>query len=202
MERTALSTYPIAVFSSGNSRGSNLAAMHKFFMETSFSVKIAIAVFTNQECSALQLAKQLGIPTAVIPAKDMHFFETEAISLCKELDIRLIALAGFLKQLSAQFLTSVHIPVLNIHPALLPKYGGKGMYGMAVHNAVFNAGERVSGATVHLVDPVYDNGKIIAQSRVDISSCKTAEEIANQVLTAEHELYGHSIYNYLHYKEH
>jgi folate-dependent phosphoribosylglycinamide formyltransferase PurN len=166
-------------------------------MEQGFLVGIALAVFTREDCSALILAQDLGIPTVVIKAADMAAFETEALKLCKERNICLIALTGFMKQLSAQFIEQAGIPVLNVHPALLPKYGGKGMYGLAVHNAVWEAGDKISGATVHHVDPLYDNGRIIAQSVVDISQCASPEDISKQVLSAEHELYPHSIFHYL-----
>lgn len=117
--------------------------------------------------------------------------------MCGAEKIDLIALAGFMSLLGGDFLTSVGIPVVNIHPALLPKYGGPGMYGMRVHEAVFASGDKVSGATVHLVDPVYDHGEIIAQKQVDISACRSPEEIAGLVLRVEHQLYAPAIYQYL-----
>ncbi len=119
------------------------------------------------------------------------------MELCQTENIDLIALAGYMKLLSASFLENIGLPVLNIHPALLPKYGGPGMYGIRVHAAVFAAGEKISGATVHLVDPLYDHGKIIAQEQLDISDCPSAEVIAARVLAVEHRIYAPAIHAFL-----
>ncbi|MDD2228506.1 MAG: formyltransferase family protein [Candidatus Cloacimonetes bacterium] len=197
MERTSSGTYQIAVLSSGHSRGSNLKAMHRYWKEHSLPIQIGLAVFTLSDSPALAVAKDLGIASIVMSAKQMNIFETEVLERCKAKNISLIALAGFMKQLSADFITKVGIPILNIHPALLPQYGGKGMYGMAVHRAVYAGAELVSGATVHLVDPLYDHGKIVAQSKINISECTSPEEIAASVLAVEHQLYAVSIYQLL-----
>ncbi len=197
MARTASGTYQIAVLSSGHSRGSNLAAMHTYFEAHGLPVRIALAVFNRQDSPAYGLAQDLGIPAMVLATRDMASYETELARLCKEKGIQLIALAGFLKQLSANFLNAVGIPVLNIHPALLPKYGGRGMYGMAVHQAVWEAGDKVSGATVHRVDQFYDHGSIIASIQVELSDCHSPEDIAHKVLQQEHKLYAPSIYQFL-----
>lgn len=197
MERTAPGTYKIAVLSSGHSRGSNLAAMHGYWQMHRLPVEIAMAVFTRSDSPAFNLAQELGIPSVVVSARNMPAYEAEVLRLCKAEGIVLIALAGFLKQLSNEFITSIGIPILNIHPALLPKYGGRGMFGTAVHNAVHKAGEKLSGATVHQVDPLYDHGSIVAQNRVDITECPTPEAIASKVLTVEHQLYAPSIYQFL-----
>ncbi|PKN73023.1 MAG: tRNA (N(6)-L-threonylcarbamoyladenosine(37)-C(2))-methylthiotransferase MtaB [Candidatus Cloacimonetes bacterium HGW-Cloacimonetes-3] len=197
MERTAPGTYKIAVLSSGHSRGSNLAAMHGYWQMHRLPVEIALAVFTRSDSPAFNLAQELGIPSVVVSTRNMPAFEAEVLRLCKAEGIVLIALAGFLKQLSNEFINSIGIPILNIHPALLPKYGGRGMFGMAVHNAVHEAGEKLSGATVHQVDPLYDHGSIVAQNRVDVTECPTPEAIASKVLTVEHQLYAPSIYQFL-----
>ncbi|MDD4310037.1 MAG: formyltransferase family protein [Candidatus Cloacimonetes bacterium] len=197
MERASLSTFKIAVLSSGNSRGSNLAAMAKYFAENRSSVSIAAAVFTVKNSPAIDVANMLGLHVEIISAKNMSYFETQLIRICEQQSISLIALAGFMKLLSEQFISSVAVPILNIHPALLPKYGGAGMYGMAVHEAVWKAGGQFSGATVHLVDSSYDTGKILAQKTVDVSECTSATEIGKRVLQAEHALYAPTIVNYL-----
>lgn len=192
-----MNTHRIAVLGSGHSRGSNLAAMHAFFVQNRLPVIIDSAIFTRSASPAVQLAQSLGISTQIISAKNMELFEEQVLSICRERGISLIALTGFLKQLSATFISSIGLPVLNIHPALLPKFGGPGMYGKAVHEAVFQAGEQFSGATVHLVDPLYDHGTIIAQEAIDISGCHNPEEIAAAVLKIEHGLYGKAIYQLL-----
>ena len=197
MERPASATHKIAVFSSGLSRGSNLCAMHNYFTQNKLSVEVALVIFTGKNAPAIQLAKEKNLNYRIISAYNMQSFETRAIELCRQNNIELIALAGFLKQLSENFIEQVQVPILNIHPALLPEFGGKGMYGMAVHQAVFASGDKVSGVTIHLVDSRYDNGKIVAQQKVDISSCKSPAEIADKVLEIEHSLYAPTIFQFL-----
>jgi formyltetrahydrofolate-dependent phosphoribosylglycinamide formyltransferase len=197
MERPASATHKIAVFSSGLSRGSNLCAMHNYFTQNKLSVEVALVIFTGKNAPAIQLAKEKNLNYRIISAYNMQSFETRAIELCRQNNIELIALAGFLKQLSENFIEQVQVPILNIHPALLPQYGGKGMYGMAVHKAVFASCDKFSGVTIHLVNSQYDKGKIVAQQKVDISSCKSPEEIAEKVLEIEHKLYAPAICQFL-----
>ncbi len=197
MERPASATHKIAVFSSGLSRGSNLCAMHNYFTQNKLSVEVALVIFTGKNAPAIQLAKEKNLNYRIISAYNMQSFETRAIELCRQNNIELIALAGFLKQLSENFIEQVQVPILNIHPALLPEFGGKGMFGMAVHQAVFASGDKVSGVTIHLVNSRYDNGKIVAQQKVDISSCKSPAEIADKVLEIEHSLYAPTIFQFL-----
>ncbi|HQM16558.1 MAG TPA: phosphoribosylglycinamide formyltransferase [Candidatus Cloacimonas sp.] len=197
MERTTSGTHKVAVFCSGLSRGSNLCAIYKYFADNKLPIEIALVIFTCKDAPAIQLAEERNLNYQIIQARDMQNFEKRAMELCRQHSIELIALSGFLKQLSPNFIESMQIPILNIHPALLPKYGGKGMYGMAVHNSVFAAGEKESGVTIHLVNSQYDNGKIVAQEKVDISACKSPEEIAQKVLDIEHKLYARTIKEYL-----
>ena len=106
----------------------------------------------------------------------------------KLIPVHLIVLAGFLKKIPDFLIEEYENRIINIHPALLPSFGGKGMYGLNVHKAVLNSSANISGATVHFVDKIYDHGKIIDQRTVDISDLKTPEEIAARVLKIEHEL--------------
>jgi folate-dependent phosphoribosylglycinamide formyltransferase PurN len=109
-------------------------------------------------------------------------------------------LAGFLKKISDEFVDAFENKIINIHPALLPSFGGKGMYGINVHKAVFDSSAKISGATVHFVDKIYDNGKIIAQKAVDISHVNNPEEIAEKVLEVEHELLPFVVEKFADYK--
>lgn len=193
MERIAPEVRRIITLSSGASRGSNLLAIHRYLSEESPNIHIHRAIFTSNKAQALHLCSEQGIPIQVVPARDMVHFEHELITLIKDYEISLIALCGFMRLLSQDFIESCGIPILNVHPALLPKYGGRGMYGSNVHEAVFAAGEKYSGATIHLADPIYDHGRIIAQKSVDISDCKSSEEIARRVLLIEHYLYPRAI---------
>ncbi|MCB5245329.1 MAG: phosphoribosylglycinamide formyltransferase [Candidatus Cloacimonadaceae bacterium] len=197
MERTPSKTWRIAVLTSGAGRGSNLQALNDYFKSHSLPLKIAFATASNKDAPVVQLCAKLSIPCYILSPKKDKDFEIRLLKLCQKEKIDLIALAGFMNLLSSSFLEEVKIPVLNIHPALLPKYGGKGMYGMRVHNAVFDSGDKVSGVTVHLVDSEYDNGPILAQLKVDISDCKNAEDIAAKVLELEHQIYAPTIYKFL-----
>jgi threonylcarbamoyladenosine tRNA methylthiotransferase MtaB len=193
VERTAPEVRRIITLSSGHSRGSNLLAIHRYLSDADLPISIRFAIFSSAKAPAIDACEEQGIACKVIPAKDMRFFEQELKILIRSEGICLIALCGFMKLLSVDFIESCGIPILNVHPALLPNYGGQGMYGSKVHEAVFAAGEKRSGATIHLVDPIYDHGRILAQKTVDISACKSAAEIAAKVLEIEHYLYPRAI---------
>ncbi len=178
--------FKIAVFVSG--RGTNFLALYKS-LKTSKKAKI-IAVVADKPCLAIGKAEELGISTYFVSNKPVSgFFSFEEINeILKRKEVDLIVLAGFLKKIPDFFVDSFQNKIINIHPALLPAYGGKGMYGMNVHKAVFNAKEKFSGATVHLVDKIYDHGKILAQEKINISNAKSPEEIAEMVLKIEHRI--------------
>lgn len=174
-----------------------MRAMASSFSENAKDIQIDFVVRTKSSAPVGEVCKELGIDCICLPYRDPDEFETALLHLIQERRIDLIVLAGFLKLLSADFCDNCHKPIFNIHPALLPAYGGKGMYGAAVHKAVFAAKEQYSGATVHLVDPIYDHGRILAQEKVWIGDCKSSEEIAARVLKIEHSIYAKAIYNYL-----
>ncbi len=197
MERTAAETWRIAVLTGGRGRGSNLRALHRVFEEEALPIEIGFAVACDSQAPVVQLCSELGIPCHILDHKDCAQREQALLELCQQEKIDLIALAGYLKLVSAAFLAEVKIPVLNIHPALLPAYGGKGMYGAKVHQAVFFAGEKHSGATVHLVDPIFDHGEIILQEKTDISACTCPDEVAAKVLEVEHRIYARAIFSFL-----
>ncbi len=190
------------------SRGSNLRAMAQSFVRDALPVRIAFCVITRRDAPVNEVCREFDIPCHYLPYKrtsggsvfDPSYSETFEIALCAlihSLQIDLIALAGFLKLLSASFIGHCTIPILNIHPALLPRYGGKGMYGIAVHHAVYENGDKVSGATVHLVNEHYDQGTILAREEVDISDCHSPSEIAERVLAVEHRIYAQTIWQVL-----
>jgi len=113
----------------------------------------------------------------------------EMLAALDSADIDLIALAGYLRLIPPAVIKRYPGRILNIHPALLPKFGGKGMYGLHVHRAVIEAGEKVSGATVHYVDEKYDQGRIVAQREVPVLPADTPETLAARVLAVEHEIF-------------
>lgn len=180
--------FNIAVFVSG--RGSNLKAILNEIELGNLSAKILSVVSNDKNCGAIQFANDKDIPTYIVANKGDDNSDTYSnlIQIFSELEINLVVLAGFLKKIPNEFISSFRNKIINIHPALLPKFGGKGMYGANVHKSVFESKEKISGATVHFVDEIYDNGKIIAQKTVDISDVKTPTEIAERVLKIEHKL--------------
>ena len=184
----------IAVFVSG--RGSNLQAIIE---SQPFPDKVGInfpknfieikAVCSDRlDCKAFEIAKKFSIPTFSVGNKSGYIRFNELVEYFAKNQIELIVLAGFLKMIPANLLEKFEGKIINIHPALLPSFGGQGMYGMNVHKAVFDSSAKVSGATIHFVDETYDTGKIIAQKCVDISTAKSPEEIASMVLEIEHQL--------------
>lgn len=175
----------VAVFVSG--RGSNLEAI----LNSPKLKKVAIvkAVISDKaECLAIEIAKKNSIDTYNVGKQENFIHYSDLAEFLKLLDIGLIVLAGFLKMIPETVIKNFNNRIINIHPALLPSFGGKGMYGMNVHKAVYNSGAKVSGATVHFINEAYDEGKIIAQKKVNISDVKFPEQIAERVLKIEHEL--------------
>ncbi len=178
--------FKLALFVSG--RGSNLKAVYDKVPKE--KVNICAVICDKKDCGAVQFAVEKSIPAFFVSSKKENgFFDFDEIAQrLKFLSIDLIVLAGFLKKIPDFFVLEFENKIINIHPALLPSFGGKGMYGMNVHQAVFDSSAKVSGATVHFVDKIYDNGMIILQKAVDISDLKSAQEIADRILKIEHEL--------------
>lgn len=167
----------LAVFISGG--GSNLKALIEAEKEEYFRSKIKLVV-SNKDAPGLAHAQNAGIETFV--SKDQE----EILKKLEQKNIDLIVLAGYLPRIGNILIDNYRI--INIHPSLLPKYGGKGCYGIHVHEKVFEAKEEVSGVTVHWVNEKLDDGATIIQSQVDIKDCKNPEEIAVKVLKVEHEI--------------
>lgn len=181
--------YKIAVFVSG--RGSNLLAIASKIKSGLLKAEIAAVISNKKDCKAFEFAEEENIPNFVVSnllndENSVNYNQLIEIFLKENID--LIVLAGFLKKIPVELIRNFKNRIINIHPALLPSFGGNGMYGKNVHKAVFNCSAKVSGPTIHFVDEIYDNGKIIDQKAVDISDVKTPEEIAQRVLKAEHIL--------------
>lgn len=176
----------IAVFVSG--RGSNFKTVYNKVSKE--KIKFCAAVSDRTDCLAVSFAKEKNMPVFFVGNKNQNEFVDYnfLIEKLKALSVNFILLAGFLKKIPDQFVDAFENRIINIHPALLPSFGGKGMYGLNVHKAVFDSHVQESGATVHFVDKIYDNGKIILQKKVDISDVANAEEIASRVLKIEHEI--------------
>jgi formyltetrahydrofolate-dependent phosphoribosylglycinamide formyltransferase len=175
----------IAVFVSG--RGSNLNAILNF-PDLKNLIEVYAVVSDKTDCKAFEIAKKFGIKTFTVGDGEGKISNENIAETLLNMDVNFIVLAGYLKLIPTRLIEKFENRIINIHPDLLPAFGGKGMYGMNVHRAVFNSSVKVSGATVHMVDKTYDTGKIIAQRCVDISDVKSPDEIAERVLKIEHQL--------------
>ncbi len=172
--------YRIAVAVSG--RGSNLEALCDALPA---EVAEVVLVLSDRDAAALPLAAARGIATHRLRA---HDDATEWLQALDASGAELLVLAGYLRLVPAEVIAAFRGRVLNVHPSLLPRHGGPGMYGERVHAAVLAAGDTESGATVHLVDEVYDRGQVLSQLRVPVREDDTAASLAGRVLTAEHRL--------------
>ena len=165
-------------------RGSNLEALLRA-MEADGPAEIVLVMSDKADAPGLEHARRRGIPAIVL--SDAAAAEPWLQSL-KQKRIDLLVLAGYLKLVPAGVVAAYRGRIMNTHPALLPAFGGKGMYGERVHRAVLASGARETGVTVHLVDEAYDRGPILAQARVPVLADDTAERLAARVLEAEHRL--------------
>jgi len=170
----------IAIFVSGS--GSNCENLIRYFADSE-RVCCALVVSNKPDAQALERAQQLDVPTAVTPKAQLNDPEV-MLPLLREYDIHFIVLAGFLPLIPTFLIDAYPRRIVNLHPALLPKYGGKGMWGHHVHEAVKAAGEAETGMTVHWVTPVCDSGEIIAQYKVALSPDDSVDDIAEK----EHQL--------------
>lgn len=177
--------YRLAIFASG--AGSNAQKIIDHFRHHS-SIRISLIVCNKPGAGVLGIAEREQIPVLMID-KEVFFRGNGYVDELRAAGIRFIVLAGFLWKLPPALVRAFPGKIINIHPALLPHYGGKGMYGMYVHHAVIAAGEKESGITIHLVDEVYDNGDIIFQARCTIDENDTPEMLAHKVHTLEHAHY-------------
>ena len=170
----------IAIFVSGG--GTNCENLIKYFAGSD-RVNCALVISNKADAYALVRAERLGVPTAVAPKAQLHD-EQFMMNLLQQYDINFIVLAGFLPLVPDYLIEAFPRRIINLHPALLPKFGGKGMWGHHVHEAVKAAGETETGMTVHYVTPVCDGGEIIAQYRCALSPDDTVDDIAEK----EHQL--------------
>lgn len=184
----------IAVFASG--RGSNFQAILNAIDDGRLPARVALLVSNNSKAGALELARSRKIPAMHLNQKQYSsedMYEERLLELLERHGVELIALAGYMKRIPVKVIDRYKNRILNIHPALLPAFGGAGMYGIHVHEAVLASGARTTGATVHIVDEEYDEGPIVMQKAVDVLSGDTPETLAARVLLVEHEIYPKAI---------
>lgn len=176
--------------------GSNMQAIINAIKDGKLDARACAVISNNSSSMALQRAISEGIPAYHVSLKTMgsqEVLDNEIIRLFSEHKVDTVVLAGYMKMLGEIVLESFNSRVLNIHPALLPKFGGKGMYGHNVHSAVIAAGEKESGPTVHLVNNHYDKGRILAQKKVPVLPDDTPDTLAQRVLEQEHIIYPETL---------
>ena len=184
----------IAIFASGG--GSNAEAIIRAASEGRLSAEVGLVVSNNADAGVLQRAKVLEVNYTTIDQRNFDSKESYISALFNVLDengIDFIALAGYLKLVQPKLITKYKNKITNIHPALLPSFGGKGFYGKKVHEAVLEAGCKVSGVTVHLVSESYDRGPIISQLTVPVLEDDNPESLAARVLKVEHQIYPEAL---------
>ncbi|MGL4632751.1 MAG: phosphoribosylglycinamide formyltransferase [Leadbetterella sp.] len=173
----------LAIFASGS--GSNAENIQIYF-DNHPKVNISLIVTNNPEAGVIKRAHRLGVPCLVLNKETLKD-ENNLIRILAQFDIDYIILAGYLWLIPGFLVNKYPNKIINIHPALLPKYGGKGMYGQHVHEAVYNNKEKESGITIHFVNEQYDKGEFIFQATCKLSSEDTPEDIAQKVHQLEYE---------------
>lgn len=175
----------IAIFASGS--GTNAQNIMHYF-DTNRKVDVSLVLSNKADAKVIERAAKYNVPTVTFN-RDEFYNSSKILDLLKDKDIDLIVLAGFLWLVPENILKAYPNKIINIHPALLPKYGGKGMYGMKVHEAVLANSDNETGITIHYVNENYDEGDIIYQAKCYAKRVKSADEIADRVHQLEYEYY-------------
>jgi formyltetrahydrofolate-dependent phosphoribosylglycinamide formyltransferase len=179
----------IVVFASGS--GTNFQAIIDAVFQKSIYAEITGLITNNPDATAIERAQKKGIPFRILRSNDYNDYQLYTSDLLNQLDEwkpDLIVLAGYLKKIPIKVIRRYENRIINIHPALLPKYGGKGFYGINVHRAVIAAGEKESGCTVHIVTEEYDRGPILGQIKVPVKKGDSPEILQQRILKQEHML--------------
>lgn len=189
--------FSFGAFASGG--GSNFRALLNHSEDGSLGGVCEFLIVNNGDCGAVQIAKDHGIPVFHISGKThpvVAEYEQAILEVCKQFNVDFITLAGYMKKIPDSLLEAFPQRILNIHPSLLPKFGGKGFWGIHVHEAVIAAHEAESGPTIHLVTGEIDGGRILAQTKVPVLPTDDAHELAARVLVQEHALYWKTLRDY------
>jgi len=184
----------IAVFVSG--RGSNFASILKKIQSGDIPAQICCVISDHTHPPAFDIAREAHIPTHWVGRKQFkepHEYADFVLALLAQYGVELIVLAGYMKLIPSPVVHKYPNAIMNIHPALLPNFGGKGYYGKKVHEAVLASGVKITGVTVHFVDEHYDTGPIILQERVDVLPDDTPETLAARVLQVEHQAFPKAV---------
>ena len=173
----------IAIFASGS--GSNAQKIMDYF-QGSYDIHVKYLLSNNKDAYALERAKEMGVETKIFNRKAFRE-SNDVVEFLRNNDVSWVVLAGFLWMIPENLIKAFPDRIINIHPALLPLYGGKGMYGIHVHTAVHEAKDKESGISIHLVNEKYDEGEIVFQAKCLLDENDTPESIAQKVLRLEHE---------------
>ena len=172
--------------------GSNMQAIIDACASGELEAEPRVVISNNSGSQALVRARAKDVPAYHLSSLTHPDPDALDSAICERLlqhEVDVVCLAGYMKKVGPKTLAAFRGRILNIHPALLPKYGGQGMYGMAVHEAVIESGDRVTGVTVHLADESYDRGPILAQREIAVDETDTPETLAQRVLAVEHRLF-------------
>lgn len=183
----------IAILASGS--GTNAEAIVDYFSSNS-SIRVVCIISNKANAGVLDRAQRLGIPAYVFSNIEMRE-GIRPLTLLSELGVNLVVLAGYLNLISEPWLEAYPDRIINIHPALLPRYGGKGMYGQHVHQAVIAAREAQSGITIHLINERYDEGRFLLQATCPVFPSDTPESLAQRIHTLEHRFYPSTIEQFI-----
>lgn len=196
-ERASGEPLQIATLVSGKGRGTNLGALLAACASGQIPGRIAVVIGTRSDAPALERAREAGVDTVVFsPRKyeeDEAGYAEALLRALKRHNVGLICLAGYMRKLPLSVIAAYRGRIMNVHAALLPLFGGQGMYGEHVHRAVLESGVKVSGCTVHFVDEQYDTGPIIVQTAVPVLDADTPETLAARVLPEEHRAYVQAV---------
>jgi len=176
--------------------GSNMQALIDATKRGELDARPVLLISNNRNSQATVRAQQEGMPFRVMNSvthPEFEFLDQAMLDALREHEVDLIVLAGYMKMIGPKVLEAYDGRILNIHPALLPKFGGHGMFGQHVHRAVLDAGETVTGVTIHLVNSEYDQGRIIAQAEVSVLPDDTVESLAARVLKKEHMFFAKTL---------
>lgn len=184
----------LAIFASGS--GSNAEQITNYFHSKGSEVTVELILSNKADAFVLERAKKMGVETSVFN-RENFYHSNKIVDLLKEKKIDLIILAGFLWLVPKNLIAAFPDRIINIHPALLPKYGGKGMYGSRVHEAVVANQEKETGITIHLVDEIYDNGAILHQEKCEVLLSDNADQVAEKIHKLEYEYFPKTIEEYL-----
>jgi phosphoribosylglycinamide formyltransferase-1 len=197
-ENVSASPLRIAAMVSGQGRGSNLGALLTACETSEIAGRFAVVIGTHAEAPALERARAAGVATSIVSPRKYEGNEqgyAEALlRILRRHEVGLLCLAGYMRQLPPTVVAAYSERIINVHPALLPLFGGRGMYGENVHRAVLESGMKVSGCTVHFVDEQYDTGPILVQMAVPVEEEDTPATLAARVIKAEHQAYVRAVH--------